>query len=714
MVTVGRIPKKLAMAAIELARKAINAALKAIGAALLAISDVLLAAFPALKARFQGAIRKAVDKATDAVNRLADGLKQAVQKALDRLGVVLDQALQLLEKAINAIIDVANAVVQGAIRAAQAVVEMLGTWAKLIKDVVAGPGTWLGKLSSAVVDGIKNHLWSAFKTTVVEWFKTKVFELLGIGGVILELLLEGGLTKEHILEMAMDALLVAIPAALVAILVEKLVAMIVPAAGALMAIIEGLQAAWGTISRIIAAFAAFMAFLLAVKSGGAGALFASVLAGAVVIVLDFVANWLLKKLANAARKVGAKLKGLAEKFKAKRDAKTTKKHHDEHDSRGEKKAEDDHDKSDKERKKKEEKDKKNQETLAKAQRELPSKINGALQKRPGKLMFRARLAAWRLQYRLTSLQMVEQGDHFKVKATVNPSAELNGGFIVDVLAMLKRIGDRLLRENPEALKRAADRAEELGIDPSKAKAQRAYAPEDAEEHLAVAAHQKAQQPNREPRDRTLVHHGTVEDGGHVQSVHEKPGGIGERVQGDEVVRSVNPDGSASNAKKYTQLAQIFEGRGVTPQQLGEAMRSMSRGFGVPTSMRGSEKELGELMGLSFGTEASRDSRNPLFSMMAIEQLERGAPISSTLMQFPAEMRGHVRAAEGNRADLGGDDRSHRHKQPKIDELVKRQMEHLEVWFKMQTGGRELATASLADLEIFVEDMVRSFIRTKQR
>src|SRR6185369_4084780 len=110
---------------------------------------------------------------------------------------------------------------------------------------------------------------------------------------------------------------------------------IVPAAGALMAIIEGLQAAWGTVSRIIAAFGAFMAFLLAVKSGGAGPLFATVLASAAVVVLDFVANWLLKKLAGAARKVGAKLKGLAEKFKSKRkakkDAKAAKHHRDDHD-----------------------------------------------------------------------------------------------------------------------------------------------------------------------------------------------------------------------------------------------------------------------------------------------------------------------------------------------------------------------------------------------
>src|SRR6185369_17598025 len=125
-------------------------------------------------------------------------------------------------------------------------------------------------------------------------------------------------------------------AALIAILIEKLVAMIVPAAGALMAIIEGLQAAWGTVSRIIAAFGAFMAFLLAVKSGGAGPLFAAVLASASVVVLDFVANWVLRKLAGPARKVGDKLKGMAEKFKSKRKAKKDAKagqHHDEHEAK---------------------------------------------------------------------------------------------------------------------------------------------------------------------------------------------------------------------------------------------------------------------------------------------------------------------------------------------------------------------------------------------
>jgi hypothetical protein len=310
--------KKLAMAAIELARKAITAAIKAIGTALLAITDVLLAGFPELKAKFQKAIKGFVDKAVNAVNKLAEGLKKAVQKALDALQAAINKALDLLEKGLHFIVDAANAVVQAAIKAAEAIAAALGQWLALIKDVAKGPGAWIGKLGAAVVDGIRNHLWSAFKTAVVEWFKSKVMELLGVGGILLSILLEGGISTDDIMKMALDALIVAIPIALVAILIEKLVSMIVPAAGAVLAIIEGLQAAWGTISRIIAAFGAFMAFLQAVQSGAAGPLFATALAAAAIVLLDFVSNWLLKKLAGPARKVGARLKGMGDKLKNKR------------------------------------------------------------------------------------------------------------------------------------------------------------------------------------------------------------------------------------------------------------------------------------------------------------------------------------------------------------------------------------------------------------
>ncbi len=713
--------KKLAMAAIELARKAINAAIRAIGQALTAISEVLLAAFPELKARFQGLIRKAVDKATAAVNRIADGLKQAVQKALDQLGAALDRALQLLEKGINAIIDAASAVVQGAIKAAQAVVEMLGTWTKLIKDVATGPGAWLGKLGSAVVDGIENHLWSVFKTTVVDWFKSKVFELLGVGGVILELLLEGGLTKEHILEMAMDALIVAIPAALIAILVEKFVAMIVPAAGAMMAIIEGLQAAWGTISRIIAAFSAFMAFLLAVKGGGAGALFTGVLASAAVVVLDFVANWLLKKLASAARKVGAKLKGLAEKFKGGRKAKAGK-HHDEHDGKKHQEHDEKNKRNDHDEKKRE--DEKKQERLNKAVQELPPKITAALANRPSRLTFKGKLLWWRTQYRLTALRLEKRGsDQFEIEAVVNPKATLAKGYEYErdeLLKMLQRIGERVLQENPEAMGRAKQRAEEMGLDPANAKAQELLAPRTAEERFAFAADRRARQAEREAGHRTYVDHGDVQTGGSVRSVTEGPRTPGQRAPGDEMVLSVNERGGASSYHKYSELARLLKTRGVTEQQLGTAMQQMARGLPAPSYMRGSEKELGELMGLWFGTEPARDPRNAVFSMMRVEEMRNSANdrgVDQALGRHPAEMTGHVEAVRTLNADLAGNDRpkpsrSKGEQDRRAKLLRRRQLAQLRSWFQMQiAGGRTPVGNSLADLERFVEDMVRRFVHT---
>ena len=316
--TVIAAAKRLANKAIEMARKAIMTTIQTIGKALANIGDVLLAAFSGLRAKFRNAIEGFVNEAVQALNKLAEGLKNAVQKTLDLLGAALDKALHLLERGLHAIVDVYTAAVQGAIQAAQAVANALGPWLKLISHIASGPIEWLGKLGAAAMDGVKNHLWGAFKVVVVGWFQSKVLELLGIGGLVLQLLLDGGITVENISQMALQALITAIPAALITILLEKLVAMLIPAAGAVLVIIEGLQAAWGTVSRIIAAFSAFMAFLMAVQGGSAGALFAAALAAAAVVLLDFVSNWLLRKLRKPAANVGKKLKGMAQSFKGRR------------------------------------------------------------------------------------------------------------------------------------------------------------------------------------------------------------------------------------------------------------------------------------------------------------------------------------------------------------------------------------------------------------
>ncbi|HEV7867556.1 MAG TPA: hypothetical protein VGO90_07730 [Chthoniobacteraceae bacterium] len=308
--------KQLAVAVIEKARQAIVSVIRAVGAALMAIGDVLLAAFPALRDKWRRFIQQKVSAAEAAVNRLADALKAGVQKLLDLLGKALDAALGLLQKGLLAAVDAYSAVLQGAIKAAKAVADALGAFLVLVKHVAAAPGAWLRNLGAAVVDGIRNHLWKAFKTAIKNWFNEKLEEVLGIGGMIWGVLRKGGIAVAEVGKMAWEGLKAAIPVALITILVEKLVAMIVPAAGAVMAIIEGLQAAWGTVSRIIAAFGKFFAFLKAVKTGKAGPQFADAVAAAAVVVIDFVANWLLKKIRKPAGKIGGKIKAIAQKIMA--------------------------------------------------------------------------------------------------------------------------------------------------------------------------------------------------------------------------------------------------------------------------------------------------------------------------------------------------------------------------------------------------------------
>ncbi|MBW4457236.1 MAG: DUF4157 domain-containing protein [Nostoc indistinguendum CM1-VF10] len=306
--------QKLATEVIEAARKIIVAAIKAIGEVLIAIADVLLAAFPKLRDRFRNAIKAVVKAAEAAVNALAETLKKGVQAALNLLGKALDAALKLLEKGYMLAVDLVSKAVQGAISAAKAVVSALGVFAALIKDIAASPGQWLRNLAAGVMDGIKNHLWTAFQAAVKEWFNQKVDEVLGLGMVVWQMLKQGGIGTAQVGQMAWEGIKAAIPPALIAILIEKLVSMIVPAAGTVMVIIEGLQAAWGTVSRILQAMERFMAFMKAVKTGNSGPQFGAMLAAAGVVLIDFVANWLLRRVRGAASKVGGKIKAIAKKI----------------------------------------------------------------------------------------------------------------------------------------------------------------------------------------------------------------------------------------------------------------------------------------------------------------------------------------------------------------------------------------------------------------
>ena len=464
------LAKKLAVAAIEAARKAVVAVIKKVGDALIAIGDRVLGAFPGLRDRWRSFIKSKVAAAEAAVNRLADKLKEGVKKALDLLGKALDAALGLLEKGLMAAVDFVGGVVQGAIKAAKAIVDAIGTFVVLIKDIASVPGRWISNLGAAIVDGIKNHLWKAFKTAIKNWFNQKLEEVVGLGMTIWNVLTKGGIKLAEIGSMVWEALKSAIPMALVQILVEKLVSMIVPAAGAVLAIIEGIQAAWGTISRILQAISRFIAFLKAVKAGNAGPQFADALAAAAIAVIDFVANWLLKRLRKGASKVAGKIKAIAQRIMGK-IKKAAKKVGQKLKKAGQKiasklkklggkikgkweqfKAKRKKGKPGKEKPKKEKKSKeqKMRERLEKAVRALRPKIEGLLRRGTSGILLRARLLGWRVFYRLSKLELIGQGDSARVLATVNPSEDVVRDIVQKhgpiLLTMIREIGRDILRD----------------------------------------------------------------------------------------------------------------------------------------------------------------------------------------------------------------------------------------------------------------------------
>ena len=439
--------KKLAMAAIEAARKAIVSAIKAVGAALVALGDVLLAAFPGLRRRWRRFIEDRVRRAEAAVNRLADQLKAGITRLLDALAQGFEFLLNSFRKAMFAALDAAKAVALGAIKAAKAVADALGTFAVLARDIAQGPLSWLGKLGTSAKDGVRNHLWGALKGAVQSWFDGKLEEVLGLGGVVWGVLKRGGIGVKEVGTMAFEGLKGAIPAALIGLLIEKIVSMIIPAAGAVLAIIQGLQAAWGTVQRILGAIGKFVAFLKAVKSGSAGPQFAEMVAAAAVVVIDFVSNWLIKRLRGPAGKIGSKVRGIANRILA-RIRRTV--------GRVPRRAASRQRLQDRPRQKRQDRASANRDRLDQAVRAIGPALRQLLARGVSKTRLWALQQFWRLRHRLSALTVNTSGRGFTITAKVNPGAVVGSGLIyagAELSVLIREIARKELLSHPEVAHR---------------------------------------------------------------------------------------------------------------------------------------------------------------------------------------------------------------------------------------------------------------------
>ena len=300
----------------ERAQQTIVGAIRLAGNVLTAIGDRVLVAFPGLRDRFRRAIQERIAAAEAVVNKLTGTLKLAIQGALNILGFALSAAIGLMRKGMQAALDGVRGVVQGALDFARGALAALGTFAVLVKDIAANPVRWISNLAAAARDGIRNHLWPDLKATVQGWFSEKVDAVLGLGPAVWNLLRRGGITVAQVGTFAWEGIKSMIPQTVIWVLIEKLVALIVPAAAAVMLIIQALQAAWGSLGRILQAVDAFVGFLKGVRWGNAGPLFGKAIAAGAVAVIEFISQFLLQRLMSAAGAVAGKLRSLAKRIGA--------------------------------------------------------------------------------------------------------------------------------------------------------------------------------------------------------------------------------------------------------------------------------------------------------------------------------------------------------------------------------------------------------------
>ncbi|MFJ7294469.1 eCIS core domain-containing protein [Streptomyces collinus] len=286
--------------------------------ALIALGDELLADYPAMRDKWRNTIDGARDWAVQKVNEAADALKEVAGKLLDGLCGALLAGLDALEGGLLAAVDIAETVTVGALEFGAAAVAALGEWAAIFNDIVSDPGDWIGKAGAAAETGAKEHLFEEVKTAVRAWFNQKVQEIIGIPLEDFQELISGGVSVEQMAQMAWDEALPQLPVIIGVMVVEKVVAKLIPGAGWVMAVIDALQTAWGALSEILAAFGLFMDFLKSVKSGNGALPFAKAVAAGVVALLELIYEFLVEGVSRFMGKVAERLGTMLKNLRTKR------------------------------------------------------------------------------------------------------------------------------------------------------------------------------------------------------------------------------------------------------------------------------------------------------------------------------------------------------------------------------------------------------------
>ena len=408
--------------------------------------------------------------------------ERAIQEMDAKLSEIQAENAGLVDKIANAI---------------KALAALLGTFMKLLARVTRmGIGNFLSAAGSQAKEGVRNNLWDALKEAFQEWIFSKVPGLqllMNLPPNWLDMLSALATNMLGLFMESLPAMLPVIGAAAMIWLATQLALKLIPGAGAIMAVIDAIRAAWGLVQSLFSAASAFFDFVMKVAQPSNGAAsFAKALAHGIVAVVDMVLTFLgvdalIKRVLGAiAKPFGKVIQRLQQRFrkfmdrrKARRQGRTPSRRRDggrsspgdanrrrraESDARRRDRNDDrrrrdrDGDGKDKKRKEsreerrrreREERDRQNRERLARAASELPGKIRPLLSRGTPGLFLRARLAIWRLQYRLSALEIDRSGRGFQIHARVNPDQVVVAGVTFgreELLVEVRKIAQQVARD----------------------------------------------------------------------------------------------------------------------------------------------------------------------------------------------------------------------------------------------------------------------------
>jgi hypothetical protein len=289
--------------------------------------------------------------------------------------------------------------------------------------------------------------------------------------------------------------------------------------------------------------------------------------------------------------------------------------------------------------------------VERTKRELPGKIDAFLAGEPSKVRVRAQLMIWKLQYKLSDLQLLEAGEEGKFSATVNPTFAVGGGVRIyvgdaELIALIHDLCKTTLQKHPKMRQARAEMRVEVATQTAAQTAAGTTgslpinAPR-ARDRLAIATMLPSNRKMNEiPADIT-VNIGKDSAGQDVQvqwkrlakqedpnRVIQPPGQMGRRYLNDAGTGIIDslPQGSST-------------GRTVS------GMKALATGQPIPANA-GDAQTHGELDVLTLGQEVARHRENFAFAVMTRDLMEqRALGLKTAGQSLPAQPTGAKRAQE---------------------------------------------------------------------